>query len=164
MNPKIHIRQASSGDADQLWDIIRQVIAGGDAYVFAPDSNREKMLAYWMDPAVHTYVALIDQSIIGTFIIKDNFPDLGSHIANASFMTAPTAAGQGVGTAMGEYSLEEVKQLGYLAMQFNIVVSTNERAIRLWKKLGFEIKGEIPGAFQHAELGMVNSYVMWRAL
>lgn len=122
------------------------------------------MFAFWLNKKVHTYVATLDEKIVGTFLIRDNFPDLGSHVANAAYMTLPRFTGQGIGTAMGKYSLREAKRLGYTAMQFNIVVSTNEGAIRLWKKLGFAIRGEIPGAFKHAQYGFINTYIMWRSL
>ena len=158
------IRNAEQKDHDSIWSIIRQVIAGGDTYVFAPHSDRTSMLAYWCDPDKHCYVATIDDKIVGTFIIKDNFPDLGSHVANASYMTLPGAFGKGIGRSMAEFSLVEAKVLGYQAMQFNIVVKSNERAVRLWQKLGFEIKGEIPDAFNHAKKGLTDAYIMWRKL
>ena len=164
MPNSIAIRTATTQDFGQVWDIIKQVISTGDTYVFAPDSGKEKMLAYWCGDDKHTYVVTIDEKIIGTFFIKDNFPDLGSHVANASFMTLPSVSGQGIGTAMGKYSLNEARRLGYKAMQFNIVVKNNEGAIRLWKKLGFEIVGEIPDAFNHSQNGLINAYIMWRRL
>jgi len=160
----IAIRKATPEDQDQIWDIIRQVIAGGDTYVFSPGSPKEKMLAYWCGPGKHTYVATIDGKVAGTFMIKDNQPDLGAHVANASYMTSPGAAGQGVGRAMGEFSLAEAKRLGYKAMQFNIVIASNYRAVRLWEKLGFKIIGEIPEAFHHQQLGLTNAYIMYRKL
>ena len=160
----IEIRKALREDADQIWDIIHPIISKGDTYVFDPKSSKEKMLAYWFGSDKHTYVAVIDKKISGTFIIKDNQPDLGSHIANASYITMSSASGQGIGKAMGEFSLEEAKRLGYKAMQFNIVVKSNERAVRLWKKLGFEIIGEIPEAFNHMTNGLTNAYIMYRKL
>jgi ribosomal protein S18 acetylase RimI-like enzyme len=102
--------------------------------------------------------------IVGTFFLKDNQPDLGSHIANAGYMVSPQAKGKGVGRAMAEFSLEEARRLGYRAMQFNFVVKTNEMAVRLWLALGFEIIGEIPEAFNHAEKGLANAYIMYRQL
>ena len=164
MKAKVVIRKARKKDHDSIWEIIRPVIAAGDTYVFAPDSSKEKMLEYWCGKDKYTYVALIGDKVAGTFILKDNFPDLGSHVANASYMTHPNYAGQGVGKTMGRFSLEEARKLGYKAMQFNIVVKTNERAIRLWEQLGFEIVGEIPEAFQHPDKGHVNAYIMWKAL
>jgi ribosomal protein S18 acetylase RimI-like enzyme len=160
----IEIRKATPEDQDQIWDIIRQVIAEGDTYVFSPESSKEKMLAYWIGSDKHTYVATINDTVAGTFIIRDNQPDLGSHIANASFMTSPSAEGQGIGRAMGEFSLVEAKRLGYKAMQFNFVIASNERAIRLWEKLGFKIIGEIPEAFNHKKHGLTNAFIMYRKI
>ena len=160
----IEIREARLEDQDQIWEIIRQVIAAGDTYVFNPDSPKEKMLAYWFAQDKHTYVATIDNKVVGTFLIKDNQPDLGSHIANAAYMTSPAESGQGIGRTMGEFSLAEAKRLGYKAMQFNIVVSSNQRAVRLWQKLGLTIIGEIPEAFNHKQLGLTNAFIMYRKL
>jgi L-amino acid N-acyltransferase YncA len=160
----IKIRKAASTDSDQIWKIIAQVIATGDSYVFDPASSKEKMLAYWCGADKHTYVVLLNDEIAGTFVIKDNQPDLGSHIANASYMTSPHARGQGIGKQMGIFSLEEAKRLGYQAMQFNIVVKSNKTAVQLWKQLGFDIIGEIPEAFNHSTDGMTNAYIMHRKL
>ena len=160
----IEIRKAIPIDSKGIWKIINQVIATGDTYVFAPGSSMEKMLTYWCGHDKHTYIALLGGEIVGTFVIKDNQPDLGSHIANASYMTSPHASGQGIGKAMGEFSLEEAKRLGYKAMQFNIVVKSNDKAVRLWKKLGFNIIGEIPEAFNHRKDGLTNAYIMYRKL
>jgi len=160
----IYIRKAGQGDYDSIWQIIHEVIAKGDTYVFAPESSREKMLDYWCHKDKHCYVAEIENIIVGTFVIQDNFPGLGSHVANAAFMTLPSAFAKGIGRRMGEFSISEAKRLGYQSMQFNIVVKTNKRAIRLWQKLGFEIKGEIPEAFNHRTEGYVDACIMWRKL
>jgi L-amino acid N-acyltransferase YncA len=160
----VEIRKAIANDNDRIWEIIKEVISTGDTYVFHPGSSREKMLAYWCGRDKHTYVALLNGEIAGTFVIKDNQPDLGSHIANASYMTSPSASGKGIGKAMGEFSLEEARRLGYKAMQFNIVVKSNDRAVRLWKNLGFNIIGEIPEAFDHSGDGLTNAYIMYKKL
>lgn len=102
--------------------------------------------------------------IVGTFFLKDNQTDLGSHVANAGYMVAPDAKGLGVGRRMAEFSLDEARRLGYRAMQFNFVVKTNAVAVRLWQDLGFEIIGEIPEAFQHREHGLTNALIMYRKL
>lgn len=160
----IEIRKATIDDYDAIWEIIREVISTGDTYVFAPASSKEKMLAYWFGQDKHTYVATLNNKVAGTFIIRDNQPDLGSHIANASYMTLPIASGQGIGKKMGKFSLEEAKRLGYKAMQFNIVVKSNERAVRLWQSLGFNIIGEIPEAFNHKQNGLTSAYIMHRKI
>jgi len=160
----IEIRKAAAADADNIWNIIKEVIATGDTYVFSPDSSKEKMLDFWFGPGKHTYVALLDGEVAGTFVMRDNQPDLGCHIANGAYMTAPGAAGRGIGKMMGEFSLAEAKRLGYKAMQFNIVIKSNTRAVRLWQKIGFSIIGEIPEAFDHKRNGLTNAYIMYRKL
>ena len=111
-----------------------------------------------------TYVACVGERIVGTYILKPNQLGLGSHVANASYMVASGARGQGIGRLMCEHSLEEARQAGFLAMQFNIVVSTNEAAVRLWKRCGFNVVGTLPQAFRHRELGLVDAYIMHRFL
>ncbi len=160
----LEIRKATTADHDAIWGIIKDVIATGDTYVFSPTSSKEKMLAYWCAENTHPYVALLHDKIVGTFVMRDNQPDLGSHIANAGYMVSPLAAGKGIGRAMAEFSLVEAKEIGYKAMQYNIVVKSNERAVKLWQHLGFDIIGEIPEAFNHRVRGLTNAYVMYRKL
>jgi ribosomal protein S18 acetylase RimI-like enzyme len=160
----IKIRKTISTDHQDIWNIINEVISTGDTYVFAPGSSKEKMLDFWCGADKQTYVAIIDGKIVGTFFIKDNQPDLGSHIANAGYMTMPAAFGKGIGKTMGEFSIAEARHLGYKAMQFNIVVKSNEAAVSLWEKLGFKIIGEIPDAFDHKQNGLTNAYIMYRKI
>ena len=158
----ITLRQkAPREDADAIWEIFHAVIAGGDTYVFEPATSREQALAYWSGPATRGCVAAHDGRIVGTYVLRPNRPGLGSHVANASFMVSPQARGLGVGRAMGVHCLAEAQRLGYRAMQFNFVVSTNEPAVRLWKQLGFRVVGTLPGAFRHARMGFVDVYVMF---
>ena len=161
---EITIRHSTLEDREAIWEIIRKVIAGGDTYVFAPDAGKDEMLAYWCGKDKHCYVACEGKEIVGTFIIKDNQPGLGSHVANASYMTKPGSFGRGIGRKMAEFSLEEALSLGYRSMQFNIVVKSNDRAVKLWEKLGFQIMGELPEAFHHKKLGLTNAYIMWKKL
>ena len=160
----ITIREYNEADKEQIWKIIKPIIRKGDTYVFAPDSSRDNMLDYWCGEDKNTYVAISDEKILGTFFIKENQPDLGSHICNAGYMVAQEAQGKGIGRQMAEFSLKEAKRLGFKAMQFNFVVKSNAGAIRLWQKLGFEIIGEIPEAFQHSEKGLTNALIMYRKL
>ena len=151
-------------DKNAVWKIIQSVIATGDTYVFAPNSSKEKMLEYWFGDEKETYVAVLDKQILGSFYLKANQPDLGSHICNAGYMVSPKAKGQGIGRKMAEFSLPEAKRLGFKAMQFNFVVKSNEIAVKLWLSLGFEIIGEIPEAFQHIDKGLTNALIMYRKL
>jgi L-amino acid N-acyltransferase YncA len=160
----LEIRKATPEDYNQIWNIIKEVISKGDTYAFDPNSSREIMLDYWCGHGKHTYVATDNEELVGTFVIKDNQPGLGSHIANAGYMVSEKAFGKGVGKTMGEFSLEESRRLGYKAMQFNFVVKSNARAVQLWQRLGFDIIGEIPDAFNHKENGLTNAYIMYRKL
>src|SRR4030095_559799 len=143
------IRPAIEADRDVIWNIFREVVAAGDTYALDPNISREDALAYWFAPATYTYIAEADGRINGTYILRSNQAGGGSHVANAGFMVAASARGQGIGRAMGEHCLSEARQLGFRAMQFNFVVSTNASAIRLWQELGFEIVGTLPGGFRH---------------
>ena len=160
----LNIRLATEADRDAIWNILHAVIAAGDTYTFDPKISRDEALAYWFRADTHTYVAEQDRQIVGTYILKANQPALGSHVANAAFMIALEARGLGVGRKMGDHCLSEARRLGFRAMQFNFVVSTNEAAIRLWKQLGFETVGNLPGAFRHPERGYVDVYIMFRSL
>ena len=160
----LDVRLATEADRDAIWNIFHAVVAPGDTYAFDPRISREDALAYWFREDTHTYVAEEDGHVVGTYILRANQPGSGSHVANAAFMVAPTAHGQGIGHAMGEHCLSEARRLGFRAMQFNFVVSANEGAIRLWKQLGFKIVGTLPGAFRHPEKGYVDVYIMFRSL
>ena len=160
----IEIRKAASADPRAVWQIIKDVISGGDTYVFDPDSSEDEMITYWFSPEKYVYVAEEEGSVVGTFWLKANQPGLGGHVCNAAYMVAPDAAGKGIGRKMAEFSLDEARRLGFTAMQFNFVVKSNTAAVRLWQSIGMEIIGEIPDAFDHRELGMTNALIMYRKL
>jgi len=160
----IELRKATDNDKPAIWQIIKAVIAGGDTYVFSPDSGEAEMMAYWFTPDKHNYVAALDGEVVGTFWLRANQPGLGSHVANAAYMVSPNAGGKGIGRQMAEYSFGEARKLGFSAMQFNFVVKSNTVAVKLWESVGFEIIGEIPDAFDHAKNGMTNAYIMYRKL
>ena len=158
------IRKAVEADFDAIWRIFHQVVQQGDTYTFAPETTREQAQAIWMSKDHTTYVACVDDQLVGTYILRPNQLGLGSHVANAGYMVGVEGRGKGVGRAMCEHSIEEARKTGFHAMQFNMVVSTNEPAVTLWKKLGFSIVGTLPQAFRHRELGLVDAYVMYRLL
>ena len=170
----LNIRLAKDSDRDAVWKIFHEVVAAGDTYAIDPHISREDALSYWFGENTHVFVAetgWLNQSVskkaadvVGTYILRPNQSGGGEHVANAAFMVASSARGQGVGRAMAEHCLNEARRLGFRAMQFNFVVSTNESAIRLWKELGFEIVGTLPAAFRHPAKGHVDVYVMFRSL
>ncbi|PZR72739.1 MAG: GNAT family N-acetyltransferase [Chthoniobacterales bacterium] len=163
-NKAVTIRAATAEDRDAIWKIFHSTIAPGSVFVYDPNTSREEAMGYWFGPNTLTFVAEREGAVIGSYILRPNRPGLGAHVANAGFMVDPDARGGGVGRLMGEHSLSEARRLGYRAMQFNFVVSTNTSAVRLWQQLGFQIVGTLPGAFRHAEKGFVDAYVMFRSL
>ncbi|MBY0522016.1 MAG: GNAT family N-acetyltransferase [Gemmataceae bacterium] len=158
------IRQAAVGDFPVMLAIFRKVLVTGDSYVLAADTTDGDAFEYWFARGIPSYVAVDEGRIVGMYRFIPNQRDRGSHVANASFMVDPEARSRGIGWALGMHCLAEAKQAGFLAMQFNMVVSTNTRAVALWRKLGFLIVGRLPGAYRHEDLGLVDAYVMHRFL
>jgi L-amino acid N-acyltransferase YncA len=158
------IRRATEADFAAMWPIFRAVVAPGTTYVFAAETSEAEAFGFWFGPGASTYVAEEDGKIVGMYKFAANQRDRGSHVANASFMVDPGSGRKGIGRAMGEHCLREAKRAGFLAMQFNFVVSANEAAVSLWKKLGFSIAGTLPKVFRHERLGLVDVYVMHRFL
>jgi L-amino acid N-acyltransferase YncA len=158
------IRAAGANDSDPIWKIIEPVIRSGDTYTLPADMNREEALAYWSAPGHEVFVAEENREILGTYYLRANQKGGGAHVANCGYMTAPWASGRGIARAMCAHSLDVAKTRGFRAMQFNFVVSSNERAVRLWQSCGFEIVGRLPEAFVHPTLGAVDALVMFRQL
>jgi len=158
------IRQALETDFDGIWQILKEVFRQGDTYPHSPRTSREEAFKYWMVTPTATYVAVDKGELVGTYYLRPNQPDLGSHVCNAGYMVSSRARNRGIGTAMGRHSIAEARRLGFKAMQFNLVVATNEPSIRLWKKLGFDVVGTLPKAFNHKDLGLVDAFVMYRML
>jgi ribosomal protein S18 acetylase RimI-like enzyme len=163
--PDLVIRAAVPADEDGLWRILEPVIRAGETYPLPRDMGRAEALAYWRQPAHAVFVAEdAHRDLLGTYYLRANQAGGGGHIANCGYMTAPDATGRGVATAMCNHSLAEAKARGFRAMQFNFVIGSNERAVRLWQHCGFEIVGRLPRVFQHPRLGEVDAFVMIRRL
>ena len=155
---------ATDNDFDAIWQIFKTITAPGDSYIYSENTTKAQAHDILIKDAA-VYVAKTDtQDIAGFYVIRQNRVGRGSHICNAAYMVAPAYQGKGLGKRMGEHSLKEAKRLGYHAMQFNIVVSTNIRAVNLWKSLGFTIIGTIPEGFNHKEKGLVDIYIMHQKL
>ena len=158
------IRPATAADDDAIWRIFHAVVAAGDTYTFSPATTREEAMSLWFPRGGWTYVAEHGSEVVATYVMKANQPGQGSHVANCGYMVERSASGRGVGEALCRHSLGEARRLGFTAMQFNFVVSTNTRAIALWQRCGFSIVGTVPRAFRHPTLGLVDAHIMYRSL
>jgi ribosomal protein S18 acetylase RimI-like enzyme len=160
----MRIRKAQPSDALAIAGIIMPVIGEGTTYAIDPDISEAEALSYWMGSDKETFVAEEDGLILGTYYIRANQAGGGRHVCNCGYMTRASARGRGVARVMCEHSLTHARLRGFRAMQFNFVVSTNERAVRLWQSCGFEIVGRLPEAFAHPARGFVDAFVMHRLL
>jgi L-amino acid N-acyltransferase YncA len=158
------VRPASLSDANAIWTILEPTIRAGETYTLPRNMDRQQALDYWFSTEHTVFVAEEGDEIIGTYYLRVNQRGGGAHVCNCGYMTAAGASGRGVAQTMCTHSLEHAKSLGFRAMQFNFVVSTNERAVHLWHKFGFETVGRLPGAFLHPRLGYVDALVMFRNL
>jgi ribosomal protein S18 acetylase RimI-like enzyme len=161
----MQIRRFTDTDWPAVWPLLQATFASGDTYAFAPDSSEAEIHRAWIEAPQSTWVACDDDgTLLGTYLLKPNQPGLGGHVCNCGYVVAPAARGRGVATAMCEHSQREALACGYRAMQFNLVVSTNTGAVRLWQSLGFTIVGTLPGAFRHRQHGFVDAHVMFKTL
>ena len=160
----MQIREATEADYEDIWPIFHKIASAGDTYAYPRDVTKSEGKKLWMDLPRKTYVAESGEGILGTYYIKTNQAGPGSHVCNCGYMVPSSSRGKGVATAMCEHSQKMAVELGYEAMQFNFVASTNEGAVRLWEKLGFEIVGRLPKAFNHPSEGYVDALVMYKWL
>jgi ribosomal protein S18 acetylase RimI-like enzyme len=158
------VRPVVAGDVDAIWSILEPVICAGETYTLPRELSRDEALAYWFSAGHEVFVAEQDGAVLGTYYLRANQKGGGSHVANCGYMTASAAMGKGVARTMCEHSLERARSRGFKAMQFNFVVESNERAVRLWQSYGFTIMGRLPKAFSHPQLGYVDAFVMYREL
>lgn len=164
-NMMITIRLFTENDWPAVWDIIEPVFRAGETYAYSPAIGEEDAHHAWIEkPAAAFVVETEAGEIVGTYYLKPNQPELGAHVCNCGYIVAEAARGRGIASQMCEHSQEAARRRGYRAMQYNLVVATNEGAVRLWKKLGFEIVGRLPGAFNHRRLGYVDAFVMYKEL
>jgi len=160
----MNIREAAKNDFDRIWPIFQEIAAAGETYAYPRDITKDQALKTWMDDPRNTYVFEEDGMVSGTYFIKTNQAGPGGHVCNCGYMVASAARGRGIATAMCEHSQGVARQLGYKAMQFNFVASSNEVAVRLWTKMGFSTAGRLPKAFRHPVRGFVDALVMYKWL
>ena len=158
------IREASVNDFEAIWPIFHDIVAQGETYGYDPDTDRNQAFGLWMEAPRRTFVFEDDGRVLGTYYIKTNQHGPGRHVCNCGYMVSADARGRGIASAMCEHSQRIARELGYRAMQFNFVASSNKGAIGLWRKLGFDIVGRLPRAFNHPVQGYVDALVMYKWL
>jgi L-amino acid N-acyltransferase YncA len=160
----MNIREATVNDFDLIWPIFHEIVKAGETYAYPADTEKVDAVKLWLDSPRKTYVFEENGNILGTYFIRTNQAGPGDHVCNCGYMVSSLARGRGLATAMCEHSQKIAKELDYKAMQFNFVVSTNEGAVRLWQKLGFETVGRLPKACHHPTQGYVDALVMYKWL
>jgi len=160
----MNIRCAKDIDQDAIWAIVKPVIRAGTSYPLPRDLDREGAIAYWFAPEKEVFVAEQDGIIRGLYYIRPNNQGPGDHICNCGYITDLAFRGQGIAAKLCKHSLEQARKSGYRAMQYNLVVSTNQAAVYLWKKMGFKVVGTLPMAFRDPQHGDVEAYVMFQEL
>ncbi len=158
------IREATEADFEKIWPIFHEIVSAGETYGYPQNTSKEEARRLWMHLPRRTFVAEEEGEILGTYYIKTNQPGPGSHVCNCGYMVSSKARGKGLATAMCEHSQKIAIELGYKAMQFNFVTTSNEGAVRLWAKLGFDNVGRLPKAFNHPSKGYVDALVMYKWL
>jgi L-amino acid N-acyltransferase YncA len=158
----MEIREYAAADWPQVWPIIEDVVRGGDTFMYDPAMTQEQARGTWIEsPPGLTVVAVEGGKVAGTAKMGPNYPPPGAHVSSASFMVAASARGRGVGRALAEFAVDWAERQGYAGMQFNAVAASNEHAVRLYQRLGFEVIGTVPGAFDHPRLGRVGLHIMY---
>jgi ribosomal protein S18 acetylase RimI-like enzyme len=160
----LSIHPATDSDRDPIWAILEPMIRSGETYTLPRDMDKQQALEYWFAADKETFVWKENGAVLGTYILKANQQGGGAHVANCGYVTAPAAQGRGIARQMCLHSLERARERGFRAMQFNFVVSTNTRAVKLWSDLGFETVGRLPLAFAHPRLGFVDALIMYHQL
>lgn len=156
------IRPATDSDHDDIWSVLEPIIRKGETYALNLDMSREDALDYWFLSNHQVFVAHSNGEIVGTYFFCNNQKGNGNHVGNCGYMTSVKSFGKGVARNMCMHSIKLAKEQGYRSMQFNFVVSSNTRAVDLWKSCGFKIVGTLPNAFNHPTLGYVDAYVMFQ--
>ncbi|MFI7000625.1 GNAT family N-acetyltransferase [Nocardia sp. NPDC050175] len=158
----MRVREHTPADWPQVWPIVRDIVRAGETFTYDPAMTEEQAHDIWVKgPPAVTAVAVIDDRVVGSANAYANRPGPGAHVSTASFMVAAEARGKGVGTALCRFVMAWAKEQGFAGMQFNAVAASNHRAIDLYRRLGFEIVGTVPGAFHHPTLGRVGLHVMY---
>ena len=145
---------------------MRPTFEAGESYPCAIDISEADAKQYWLGDGKHVIVARDANSnrLAGTYFIRADQGGLGDHICNCGYVITPDARGKGYAVDLCLHSHDEARRLGFKGMKFNLVVKTNEPAIKAWLKAGMEIIGTTPKAFRSQRHGLVDAYIMYKDL
>ena len=161
----LQIRPYAAADWPAVWALLEPVFRAGETFPHDPAISEAEARAAWVLQSQAVMVAAdAAGSLVGTYYLRPNSLALGAHVANAGFVVAQHCRRQGIGSRLCQHSLQAARRLGFRAMQFNLVVSTNSAGIRCWQRNGFLVVGTLPGAFRHRQLGYVDALVMVQGL
>jgi ribosomal protein S18 acetylase RimI-like enzyme len=160
----VSIRPAGPADAASVWQTLEPTIRSGETSPLPQDMTQADALAYWFAPGNEVFVAHQAGTIVGTYFLRPNHGGGGAHVASSVYVVSPSATGRGIAQVMCEHSLVRARERGFLGMQLNFVVSSDERRIKLWERAGFEVVGRLPKAFRHPSQGLIDALVMYRTL
>ena len=148
-----------------MWELLEPVFRAGETFPHDPAISEAEAQVTWVEQSQAVMVA-VDASgaLVGTYYLRPNSLALGAHVANAGYVVAEQARRRGIGSRLCQHSLQAARRLGFRAMQFNLVVSTNSAGIRCWQRNGFQVIGTLPGAFRHRQLGYVDALMMFQGL
>jgi len=163
---KLRVRDATSEDWPRIWPFFSAIARAGETFTYDTRIGEADARALWMvEPPGRTTVAVDDDgTVLGSASMYANRPGPGSHIASGSFMVDPARQGMGVGRALCEDLIAWSGAQGFRGIQFNAVAESNVGAVGLYRSLGFEVIGTVPGAFRHPTEGYVGLHVMYRPL
>ena len=158
MSVPVDIREAKEDDYDELFVAFSRIVGAGEGFPQAHPLSREDFDDYWIVHSSAVAVARFGGYLIGAYYIKPNYVGRASHIATAGYFVLAPYRGTGVGRTLVEHSLQLARQLGFDAMQFNLVFESNT-ARDMYTKLGFEQVGRIPRAVDEED-----AFIYWRSL
>jgi L-amino acid N-acyltransferase YncA len=163
---ELSIRDARAGDWPAIWAFMEPIVRAGETFSWDRDLDEARARRFWMQPPPGATLVAVDGGgrVVGSAELAPNHGGGAAHTANAGFMVDTAHAGRGVGRALAQAALERARTEGFRGMQFNAVVATNERAVALWRSLGFEILATVPEGFEHPTQGYVGLHIMYRAL
>jgi L-amino acid N-acyltransferase YncA len=165
LSSPLQIRPYGAADWPGVRALLAPVFRGGETFPHDPGITEEEAQVAWVEQSQAVMVAVDPAgAVVGTYYLKPNSLALGAHVANAGYVVAAHCRRQGIGSRLCQHSLQAARRLGFRAMQFNLVVSTNTAGIRCWQRNGFQVVGTLPGAFRHKQLGYVDALVMFQAL